>query len=69
MGQKIPEKSRVRRSKEEARRTEEEESDIEEVGEERLRVETAVTEEEAAENLQMVMEMKIEEEGVNFVEG
>ena len=69
MGQKIPEKSRVRRSKEEVRRTEEEESDIEEVGEERLRVETAVTEEEAAENLQMVMEMKIEEEGVNFVEG
>ena len=34
-----------------------------------ITIETAVTEEEAAENLQMVMEMKIEEEGVNFVEG
>ena len=43
----------MRRSKEEVRRTEEEESDIEEVGEERLRVETAVTEEEAEERLEV----------------
>ena len=57
------ERSRARWREDERRRSEEEESQSVVAGVECLRIETAGTEEEAAEGLEAALEMGIEEEG------
>ena len=63
MGHRILEISTVTQSKEDARRTAEEESVDVEVGEEQLTVVTAGTEEETAERLEASLDMEVNEEG------
>ena len=59
MGQMILERARARRSEEEERQIYEEESAKGGAGEERLRIETEGTEEEAAECLEAALEMEV----------